>query len=91
MEEDEEAGEDEDEQAIANQNNQESRIIEKIKSFEKKTNNICYSLCSMAERQDDRLKMVVGDTDLDEYQKRLLIKLFPQQAVMSAEFAQFGN
>lgn len=44
------AGEDEDEQAIANQNNQESRIIEKIKQFEKKTNNICYSLASMADR-----------------------------------------
>ena len=77
IEEEEEAGDDEDEQAIANQNNQESRIIEKIKSFEKKSNNICYSLCSMAERQDQRLKMVVGDTEMDDYQKKLLMKLFP--------------
>ena len=76
-EEEDEAGEDEDEQAIANQNNQESRIIEKIKQFEKKTNNICYSLASMAERQDERLKMSVGDKELDDYQKKLLMKLFP--------------
>lgn len=46
-----EPSEDEDEEAeqtIANQNSQENRILEKIRNFEKKTNNISYTLCSMA-------------------------------------------
>lgn len=61
-EEDEEA-----EQTIANQNSQENRILEKIKNFEKKTNNISYSLCSMAQRQDERTKMILGQQKADEF------------------------
>ena len=48
----------------------------KIKDFNKNMNTICYSLCSMAERQDERNMMALGATKPDIFQIELIKKVY---------------
>jgi hypothetical protein len=48
------------EQTINKQSTQHARMFEKIQNFEKNAKNICYSLVSMAERQDERIEIALG-------------------------------
>lgn len=39
----------------------------KIKNLENKVQDICASVCSMAERQDEKFDMVFEKDEMDEY------------------------
>ena len=55
---------------------EESRLFKKIEELDFHASTIGYSLCSMANRQDERMEMAFGVTQIDTYQKQLLKKLY---------------
>ena len=52
------------------------RLFKKLKNLSSHAQGICASICSMAERQDERYKMVFGLTEPDEYQESILRSVY---------------
>ena len=68
------------EHTINKNSTQTSRMFEKIQKFEQSTNSICYSLCSMAQRQDERVEVAFDSVETDKFQKMLIRKVYNDES-----------
>ena len=55
----------------------EYRLQKKLLKVEKLVNHLQYSLCTMSERQDDRIDMIFGKTEPDEVQRDVFNAIYP--------------
>jgi len=65
-----------DQDTIDKNANQERRMYEKIRTFDKHMDTISYSICAFADRADEKIEMVFGLAPPDKYQKTLVEKVY---------------
>ena len=63
------------EDPLNNEQNQESRMEDKLRAIDRHMSSITYSLAAMADRQDNKYKMALGLIKPDAYQRSLLKKV----------------
>jgi hypothetical protein len=63
-------------QALERGKNKEQRLFSKIRDLGQTSKNIGYSICSLADRQDQKFKLSLGIKKPDQFQDHLVRELW---------------